>query len=49
MSYIKEEIKSRLDLGINWIFSEYCLIQDFITRALPVAHDNASERYKEQH
>jgi len=30
MTHIQSDIKTRLELGLNWIFAEYCLCQEFL-------------------
>lgn len=44
MEFIKDDIKNRLDLGLHWIFGEYSLKQGFISKALPIMDESATER-----
>lgn len=46
MQHIQEDIKNRLDLGINWLYTEYCLYQDFLSKSLPMKHESSSDRYE---
>ena len=44
MQFILEDIKSRIDLGIHWMFAEYSLWQGFITKSVPVMNDSGRDR-----
>lgn len=44
MQYIQEDIKIRLDLGISWLYTEYCLYQDFVSKSVPMKHESPFDR-----
>ncbi|ODN04325.1 Symplekin [Orchesella cincta] len=46
MQHIQEDIKNRLELGISWLFTEYCLCQEFVAKAVPMKHESTADRYE---
>jgi hypothetical protein len=46
MTHIQSDIRTRLELGLSWIFAEYCLCQEFIPNTLSNQNESANDRYE---